>query len=197
MLRGATGTPMPITARVSTGPGGGQLAAGSPATPNVDATGRYVFFTTTQPVVAADTNAANDVYRKDRLTGGVVRASLQGEQGQIPAGSRICGVSTSGRFVVFQTTSASADWSNQIWRRDLVGKTLGEAGLWERDITVLTLHRGVSVIPNPRKHVVLEADDRLFCFGKLDEMRSMIPERRRRRAKVRKLPKDARPDPVG
>ncbi|MBT2486062.1 MULTISPECIES: RimK family alpha-L-glutamate ligase [unclassified Microbacterium] len=72
---------------------------------------------------------------------------------------------------------------------DLVGKTIGEAGLWERDITVLTLHRGVSVIPNPRKHVVLEADDRLFCFGKLDEMRSMVPERRRRRAKVRRLPK--------
>ena len=32
---------------------------------------------------------------------------------------------------------------------DLVGKTLGEAGLWERDITVLTLHRGVMVSPNP------------------------------------------------
>ena len=73
---------------------------------------------------------------------------------------------------------------------ELVGKTLGESGLWERDITVLTLHRGVSVIPNPRKHVVLEADDRLLCFGKLDEMRSMIPERRRRRAKVRRLPKE-------
>ena len=73
---------------------------------------------------------------------------------------------------------------------ELVGKTLGESGLWERDITVLTLHRGVSVIPNPRKHVVLEADDRLLCFGKLDEMRSMVPERRRRRAKVRRLPKE-------
>ncbi|MBW1639407.1 RimK family alpha-L-glutamate ligase [Microbacterium resistens] len=76
---------------------------------------------------------------------------------------------------------------------DLVGKTLGESGLWERDITVLTLHRGVSVIPNPRKHQVLEAEDRLLCFGKLDEMRSMIPERRRRRAKVRKLPKEPLP----
>ena len=71
---------------------------------------------------------------------------------------------------------------------DLVGKTLGESGLWERDITVLTLHRGVQVIPNPRKHVVLEAEDRLLCFGKLEEMRSMIPERRRRRARVRPLP---------
>lgn len=72
-----------------------------------------------------------------------------------------------------------------------VGKQLGDLGLWDRDITVLTLHRGVHVIPNPRKHVVLEAEDRLLCFGKLEEMRSMIPERKRRRARVRKLPKEA------
>ena len=64
-------------------------------------------------------------------------------------------------------------------------------GLGERDITVLTLHRGTTVIPNPRSGVVLEAGDRLLCFGKLEEMRSMIPERRKRRAKVRKLPKAA------
>lgn len=69
-----------------------------------------------------------------------------------------------------------------------VGKTLGESEVGERDITVLTLHRGSTVIPNPRNRVVLEAGDRLLCFGKLEEMRSMIPERRRRRAKVRKLP---------
>ncbi|KJL35448.1 RimK family alpha-L-glutamate ligase [Microbacterium azadirachtae] len=75
-----------------------------------------------------------------------------------------------------------------------VGKQLGELGLWDRDITVLTLHRGVTVIPNPRKHVVLEDEDRLLCFGKLDEMRSMIPERRRRRAKVRKLSKEHMPE---
>ena len=72
-----------------------------------------------------------------------------------------------------------------------VGKKLGELELWDRDITVLTLHRGVQVIPNPRKHVVLEAEDRLLCFGKLEEMRGMIPERRRRRARVRKLPAGA------
>ncbi|MFC5336955.1 RimK family alpha-L-glutamate ligase [Leucobacter denitrificans] len=72
-----------------------------------------------------------------------------------------------------------------------VGKQLGELGLWDRDITVLTLHRGVQVIPNPRKHVVLEAEDRLLCFGKLEEMRGMIPERRRRRARVRKLSPEA------
>jgi ribosomal protein S6--L-glutamate ligase len=76
---------------------------------------------------------------------------------------------------------------------DLVGSTLGAAGLWERDISVLTLHRGTTVIPNPRKGEVLEAGDRLLSFGKLEEMRSMIPNRRRR-AKVRKLPKDLAPE---
>lgn len=74
---------------------------------------------------------------------------------------------------------------------DFVGQKLGDSGLSERDITVLTVHRGSTVIPNPRKSVVLEAGDRLLCFGKLEEMRSMIPERRRRRAKVRKLPAEA------
>ena len=76
---------------------------------------------------------------------------------------------------------------------DFVGQKLGDLDLWERDITVLTLHRGTTVIPNPRKGVILEPSDRLLCFGKLEEMRSMIPERRRRRAKVRKLPPEALP----
>ena len=59
---------------------------------------------------------------------------------------------------------------------------------------MLTLHRGTTVIPNPRRSVELQAEDRLLCFGKLEEMRSMIPERRRRRAKVRKLPKQPIPE---
>jgi ribosomal protein S6--L-glutamate ligase len=72
---------------------------------------------------------------------------------------------------------------------DLVGTALGESGLSERDISVLTLHRGATVIPNPRRGQLLQAGDRLLCFGKLEEMRSMIPNRRRR-SKVRKLPKE-------
>ena len=72
---------------------------------------------------------------------------------------------------------------------DLVGQKLGESGLRDRDITVLTLHRGTAVIPNPSGKQVLEAEDRLLCFGKLEEMRSMIPARRKHRARVKKLPK--------
>ena len=73
---------------------------------------------------------------------------------------------------------------------DVVGKTLGDSGLRDRDITVLTLHRGTTVIPNPFPHHVLQPDDRLLCFGKLEEMRSMIPSRRKRIRKVKRLPKD-------
>jgi ribosomal protein S6--L-glutamate ligase len=76
----------------------------------------------------------------------------------------------------------------------LVGTTIGDAGLLERDITVLTLHRGVKVLPNPKMSQVLEAEDRLLCFGKLEEMRSMIPARPKRRPRVRKLPKHPVPE---
>src|SRR5690349_2613401 len=73
---------------------------------------------------------------------------------------------------------------------DMVGRKLSESGFDERDIVVLTLHRGANVIPNPRTKEIVQAGDRLLCFGKLEEMRSMIPERRRRRTKVRRLPKE-------
>lgn len=77
---------------------------------------------------------------------------------------------------------------------ELVGKTLKESGLWERDIQVLTLHRGAAVIPNPAGRQVLEAEDRLLCWGRLEEMRSLIPERPKRRPRVKRLPKNPLPD---
>lgn len=78
---------------------------------------------------------------------------------------------------------------------DVVGSTLGESGILDKDITVLTLNRGATVIPNPRMKQILEAGDRLLCFGKMEEMRSMTPSRRRRRASVRKLPKQTPSNP--
>jgi ribosomal protein S6--L-glutamate ligase len=79
----------------------------------------------------------------------------------------------------------------EIWvhsASDLVGKSLGESDLRERDITVLTIQRGTAVIPNPGDRHVLQDGDRLLSFGKLEEMRSMIPSRRTRRSRVKKLP---------
>lgn len=80
---------------------------------------------------------------------------------------------------------------------DIVGKRLDESGLSERDIAVLTLVRDTKVIPNPRTDRVLEADDRLLCFGKLESMRHLVPERRRKRSRpvIQTLPEPAIPDP--
>lgn len=72
----------------------------------------------------------------------------------------------------------------------MVGATLGNSGLRDRDIVVLTLTRGATVIPNPSARKVLEAEDRLLCFGKLEEMRSMIPERPKKQNRVKRLPKN-------
>jgi ribosomal protein S6--L-glutamate ligase len=76
-------------------------------------------------------------------------------------------------------------------KSELVGQTIGGSGLREKDIVVLTLHRGAKVVPNPRVERVLEADDRLLCFGKLEAMRDLVPARRRRkRPSVKALPRD-------
>jgi ribosomal protein S6--L-glutamate ligase len=72
---------------------------------------------------------------------------------------------------------------------EFVGKTIADSGLNERDINVLSLHRGGKVVPNPKSHRQLEAGDRLLCFGKVSTMRDLVPEksRKRRRSKVRAL----------
>jgi len=79
-----------------------------------------------------------------------------------------------------------------------VGKTITETRLSEQDINVLTLYRGAKVIPNPRSDRVLEPEDKLLCFGKLEAMRDMVPRktRRRRRPEVRNLESGLPPGPV-
>jgi ribosomal protein S6--L-glutamate ligase len=73
---------------------------------------------------------------------------------------------------------------------DYIGKSIGASGLRDRDIIVLTLNRGTSVIPNPRSQRLLEAGDRLLCFGKLELMRDLIPAktRHKRNLTVKELP---------
>lgn len=72
----------------------------------------------------------------------------------------------------------------------LIGRSISESGLREKDIAVLTLNRDTTVIPNPKASRVLEAGDRLLCFGKLELMRDLIPAktRRKRRPVVKDLP---------
>ncbi|MCA9036677.1 MAG: RimK family alpha-L-glutamate ligase [Planctomycetaceae bacterium] len=76
---------------------------------------------------------------------------------------------------------------------EYIGRTIAESGLRELDINVLTLYRGTSVIPNPKISRTFEAHDRLLCFGKLDAMRDMVPQKAqaKRRPRVRKLTNSA------
>ncbi len=68
----------------------------------------------------------------------------------------------------------------------LAKKAIDGSGLRQKDIIILTLRREGSVIPNPKGSRVLQAGDRLLCYGKLDSMRDMLPTRRRK--KPRKKP---------
>lgn len=72
---------------------------------------------------------------------------------------------------------------------EFVGATIKDSALAEKEINVLTLYRGNKVIPNPRSDRILEPDDKLLCFGKLEYMRGMVPTktRRRRRPELRDL----------
>ncbi|MEQ9451456.1 MAG: TrkA C-terminal domain-containing protein [Pseudomonadales bacterium] len=78
---------------------------------------------------------------------------------------------------------------------NFVGLTIKQTSLAEQDINVLTLYRGNKVIPNPRSDRVLEPDDKLLCFGKLESMRGMIPRKtqRRRSPKILDLVTDVVP----
>jgi len=80
---------------------------------------------------------------------------------------------------------------------EYVGQTIGEAGFHDQDINVLTLHRDATVFPNPRQSRQLEGGDRLLCFGKLETMRALVPERvkRARRPKAKRLRESLFRDP--
>ena len=43
---------------------------------------------------------------------------------------------------------------------------------------------------------VLEPEDRLLCFGRLESMRDLVPERRRRRTRPKIQPLPDQPIPV-
>ncbi len=72
---------------------------------------------------------------------------------------------------------------------EYVGETILASGLREKDINALSLHRKGKVIPNPKAERVLEAEDKLVCFGKIESMKDLIPDKtkKRRRPKLKKL----------
>jgi ribosomal protein S6--L-glutamate ligase len=67
---------------------------------------------------------------------------------------------------------------------EYIGRSIQASGLREKDVNVLTLHREGKVIPNPKSERTLEANDKLLCFGKLESMKDLVPERTQKRRKA-------------
>ena len=113
----------------------GQSADGSSYYPSISADGRYVAFTSeASNLVPGDTNGVLDVFRKDRLTGEVVRVSVGpgGEQGDDASyTSYLTAISADGRYVCFASDA-----------RNLVpGDTNGREDIFVRDVLAGTTTR--------------------------------------------------------
>ncbi len=72
---------------------------------------------------------------------------------------------------------------------EIAGMTIAEARLRDRDIVILSIHRSGTVITNPKGSRTIEPGDRLLCFGKLEELKRLIPPHARRQRTRRKVPK--------
>jgi len=69
---------------------------------------------------------------------------------------------------------------------ELAGRSLGDLGLREKGIVVLTIDRAGDVTTNPRSSFIVREGDHLLCFGDLNEIRLLLPPappRRRRRSR--------------
>jgi len=56
----------------------------------------------------------------------------------------------------------------------LAGKRVNATGLRERDILILSITRGNTVIPNPKGEREIQAGDVLLCFGKFDALKTLL-----------------------
>ncbi|MCA9405839.1 MAG: 30S ribosomal protein S6--L-glutamate ligase [Candidatus Omnitrophica bacterium] len=72
----------------------------------------------------------------------------------------------------------------------LKGLTIKESGFREKDIIVLSMKKKKSTISNPRSDRIIETDDVLLCFGKLETMQSIIKDNRLKARRKRRKSKN-------
>lgn len=66
---------------------------------------------------------------------------------------------------------------------EIVGKTVQEAGFREKDIVIMSIKRDTTTISNPKSTREVFVGDSLLCFGKLENMKSLIVQKRKRGGK--------------
>jgi len=61
----------------------------------------------------------------------------------------------------------------------MIGKTVQNAGFREKDIVIMSIKRETTTISNPKSSREIQEDDSLLCFGKLENMKSLISQKRK------------------
>jgi K+/H+ antiporter YhaU regulatory subunit KhtT len=56
----------------------------------------------------------------------------------------------------------------------IAGLTLGQSGLRERDLMVLSIERDEGAIPVPKAQSKINVGDRLICYGKLENLKELV-----------------------
>ncbi len=96
-----------VTERVSVSSSGGQ-GTGTSRDPSLSADGRFVAFASTSAnLVSGDTNGAQDIFVRDRLTGATTRMSVDSSGVQGNADSNNPSLSADGHLVLFDSTASN------------------------------------------------------------------------------------------
>ncbi|MCR9096235.1 MAG: 30S ribosomal protein S6--L-glutamate ligase [bacterium] len=76
-------------------------------------------------------------------------------------------------------------------KSELANRAITDTGLRDRDVVVLSIHRGPVSIPNPKGSREILPGDTLLCFGKTLTLKSLAPrgpKRRRKKKRSTSLP---------
>jgi Tol biopolymer transport system component len=96
-----------VTTQISRTPGGDN-SSGDSGWAAISADGRYVAFASTSDnIVAGDTNGVSDVFVQDRLSGITMRVSSSSNGTQADGPSSVPAVSSDGRYVAFQSAATN------------------------------------------------------------------------------------------
>ena len=76
---------------------------------------------------------------------------------------------------------------------ELVGRTLAQTGLRERDVLVLSIMRQGLTIPNPKGSREILEGDTLICYGKQLTLQALVPAKKPKKAKPKLAGGEVRP----
>jgi N-acetylneuraminic acid mutarotase len=129
------------TERVSVATDGTQANGDCRINPFISADGRSVVYNSdASNLVSGDTNGVTDIFVRDRQTGTTTRASVATDGTQANGASRVTGLSSNGRYVVFQSDAGNL----------VAGDTNGVTDVFVRDLQAGTTVR-VSVATDGRQ----------------------------------------------